>query len=265
MTGPLCAKSFFRIHRPALLLSSRAAAELACAMADLADTIRRIPLFSGLSREDIAKVLGKLEERSFVVGATVCKKGDSGDAFYLIHSGAVEVLLETPGGRAESIGVLGPQDCFGEMALLSGEPRSATIITLKDTILWRLSREDWDELIAKHPTWLLHFCATLSKRVSRAELHYSQGRDAFNSLAEEYYSARPAEEQQFLRRLALLNGIDSANLAAIIETDNTREFLAHLETSRLPFIRPLQRGNYELSDFFRDFLHEKLLAVEVND
>ena len=234
-------------------------------MADLADTIKRIPLFSGLSREDIAKVLGKLEERSFAVGATVFKKGDRGDAFYLIHSGAVEVLLETPGGRAESVGVLGPQDCFGEMALLSGETRSATIVTLRDTTLWRLSREDWNELIAKHPTWLLHFCATLSKRVSRAELHYSQGRDAFNSLAEEYYSARPSEEQRFLRRLALLTSIDSSNLAAIVETDSTREFLAHLETSRLPLIRPLERGNYELSDFFRDFLHEKLLAVEGKD
>ncbi len=231
-------------------------------MADLADTITRIPLFSGLSREDIAKVLGKLEERSFSVGTIIFNQGDRGDAFYLIHSGAVQVLLESPGGRTESIGVLGPQDCFGEMALLSGEPRSATIITLKDTTLWRLSREDWDELIAKHPTWLLHFCATLSKRVSRAEQHYSQGRDAFNSLAEEYYSARPPEEQQFLRSIALLAAIDSTRLASIVETEKAQEFLTHLETSRLPLIRPLQLGNYELYGFFRDFLHEKLLSVE---
>ena len=112
-------------------------------MADLAETIRNIPLFSGLSREDIAKILGKLEEKSFVAGATIFSQGEKGDSFYLTQSGAVQVVLESAGGRSESIAVLGPQEWFGEMALLSGEPRSATIRAVKDTIVWRLSREDW--------------------------------------------------------------------------------------------------------------------------
>ena len=89
-------------------------------MADLADTIRANPLFSGLSREDIAKILGRLEEKSFNAGTTVVSQGDQGDSFYFIQSGAVQVVLEGGGGRRETIAVLGPQDCgFGEMALLS--------------------------------------------------------------------------------------------------------------------------------------------------
>lgn len=118
-------------------------------MANLSDIIRNIPLFSGLSREDIAKILGKLEERSFSSGATIFSQGDQGDAFYLIQSGAVQVVLESKGVRSEGIVVLGPQDWFGEMAMLSEEPRSASIVTVKDTTVWRLSREDWDELIEK--------------------------------------------------------------------------------------------------------------------
>jgi CRP-like cAMP-binding protein len=177
-------------------------------MADLADTLRTIPLFSGLSREDIAKILGKLEERSFSAGTTIFSQGDKGDSFYFIQSGAVQVVLESAGGRKESIAVFGPQDWFGEMALLSGEPRSATIITVKETTVWRLSREAWDELIEKHPTWLLHFCATLSKRLANLEQQYSQGRDAFSSLAKEFYGSKSAEEQRFFRRAALLNTID---------------------------------------------------------
>ena len=121
-------------------------------MANLSDIIRSIPLFSGLPREDIAKILGKLEEKSFSSGETVFSQGDQGDAFYLIQSGAVQVVLEGKGVSREGIVVLGPQDWFGEMALLSQEPRSATIVAVKDTTLWRLSREDWDELIEKHPT-----------------------------------------------------------------------------------------------------------------
>ncbi len=152
-------------------------------MADLAVVIRRHPLFSALSREDIAKVLGKMEERHYVSGATIFSQGDGGDAFYIVQSGAVQVVLESR-GRTEIIRVLGPQDWFGEMALLSGEPRSATIVAVKDCLVWRLSRQAWDELIDKHPTWLLHFCAALSKKLSHVEQQYSQGREAFYLIAE---------------------------------------------------------------------------------
>src|SRR5919109_3923002 len=200
-------------------------------MADLADTLRTIPLFSGLSREDIAKILGKLEERSFSAGTTVFSQGDKGDSFYFIQSGAVQVVLESAGGRKESIAVFGPQDWFGEMALLSGEPRSATIITVKETTVWRLSREAWDELIEKHPTWLLHFCATLSKKLAHVEQQYSQSRDAFNSLAEEFYSSRAADERQFLCHAALLRSIHPETIERLLQTEGANTFLADLKKS----------------------------------
>jgi anion transporter len=231
-------------------------------MADLADTIRAISLFSGLSREDIAKILGRLEEKFFPAGTTILSQGDQGDSFYIIQSGAVQVVLEGGGGRRESIAVLGQGDDFGEMALLSGEPRSATIITVKDTTVWRLSREAWTELIEKYPTWLLHYCATLSKRLARVEQQYSQGRDAFNSLAEEFYSSRSPEQQQFSRRASLLTSIDAQTANQLLQTEGAKAFVADLEKSDFPLIRSLEGNRYELHAFFRDFLREKLLQVE---
>jgi len=230
-------------------------------MADLADIIRNIPLFSGLSREDMAKILGNLEEESVKAGTIIFSQGDKGDAFYLIHSGAVRIVLESTDGREETIAVLGPQDCFGEMALLSAEPRSASVIAVKDTMVWKLSRDSWDELIAKHPSWLLHFCAILSQRLARMEKQYSQGRDAFNTLAEEFYATRPEEEQRFLRRASLLARIDSKTVEFLLATEQAETFLSSLKESQLPLIRPLDEG-YELHPFFRDFLLEKLLEVE---
>ena len=112
-------------------------------MEGLADTIRSVLIFSGLSREDVAKVLGEMEEISFETGATIFSQGEQGDAFYLIQSGAVQVLLESGGDKSEVVAILGPRDWFGEMALLTGEPRSATIRAVKSTSLWRLRREDW--------------------------------------------------------------------------------------------------------------------------
>jgi len=231
-------------------------------MADLADTLRTIPLFSALSREDIAKVLGRLEEKSFPAGTTIFSQGEKGDSFYFIQSGAVQVVLESAGGRKENIAVFGPQDCFGEMALLSGEPRSATIITIKETTVWRLSREAWDELIEKHPTWLLHFCATLSKRLARIEQQYSQGRDAFNSLAEEFYSSRSPEQQRFFRHAALLNVVDQQTTDTVLQTEGAINFLIELEKSPFPLIRVLEGNKYELRDFFREFLKGKLREIE---
>src|ERR1051325_7084991 len=200
-------------------------------MAELSDTLRKVPIFSGLSREDIAKVLGKLEERVFPPGTTIFSQGDEGDSFYIIQSGAVQVVLESAGGRKENIAVFGPQDCFGEMALLSGEPRSATIIAVKETTTWRLSREAWAELIEKHPTWLLHFCATLSKRLARLDYQYSQGRDAFNKLAEEFYASRPAEEQRFFEAASLLTSLNPSNADELLHTTDAASFIGDLEKS----------------------------------
>jgi CRP-like cAMP-binding protein len=225
-------------------------------MEGLADTIRSVLIFSGLSREDIAKVLGKMEEVSFDVGATIVCQGDQGDAFYLIQSGAVEVVLESGPDKSEVIAIFGPNDWFGEMALLSGEPRSATIRTIKPTSVLRLQRHDWDELIEKHPTWLLHLAATLSKRLSYVDRQYSTGREAFNSLAEEFYSARAPHEQAFLRQASLIAGIDKVTWDELFQNKELTDQLIELGDSQFPLIRRLQDGKYELHSFFRDFLRE---------
>jgi anion transporter len=228
----------------------------------LAETIRSISIFSGLSREDVAKVLGKLEEISFAAHEKIVAQGDQGDAFYLIQSGTVQVVVESDAGNSEVIAILGPRDYFGEMALLSGEPRSATIQSVTDTKLWRLRREDWDELIAKHPTWLLQLSATLSKRLSHVDRQYSTSREAFNSLAEEFYTARSADEQAFFRQASLLRAIDTKTLAELFSSATPVNLLNELADSQFPLIRRLQNGAYELHSFFRDFLREKLLAVD---
>jgi anion transporter len=231
-------------------------------MEGLADTIRSVLIFSGLSREDVAKVLGKMEEISFEADATIFSQGEQGDAFYLIQSGAVQVLLESGSDKSEVVAILGPRDWFGEMALLTGEPRSATIRTIKSTSLWRLRREDWDELIEKHPTWLLQLSATLSKRLSYVDRQYSTGREAFNALAEEFYSAREPDEQAFFRQASLIGAADKRTWSEIFQNSAPTHLIIELGDGQFPLIRRLENGQYELHSFFRDFLREKLHAVE---
>jgi CRP-like cAMP-binding protein len=206
-------------------------------MEPLADTIRGIPIFSSLSREDVAKILGKLEERGLAAGETIFRQGDQGDAFYLIQSGAVQVVVDSGAGNAEIVAILGAQDWFGEMALLSGEPRSATIVTVKDSILWRLSRHDWDDLIEKHPSWLLQFCATLSKRLSFVDRQYSTGREAFKSLAEEFYSGRSPRQQEFFRHVSLLSAMDGATVEQLFQSKSFARVITDLSKGQSPLVR----------------------------
>ena len=73
----------------------------------LPETIREIPIFSGLSREDIDKVIGKMEECSFSAGTIIFSQGDRGNTFYFIESGAVQVLVKGATGTSETVALLG--------------------------------------------------------------------------------------------------------------------------------------------------------------
>jgi CRP-like cAMP-binding protein len=202
-------------------------------MADLAEILTSIPLFSALSREEIAKVLGKLEKKVFSSGATIFSQGDAGDAFYLIESGNVQVVLQTPGAQPETVAVLGGLDWFGEMALLSGEPRSATIVAVKDTSAWRLTREDWFELIDKHPTWLLHFCATLSKRLSQLDRRYSESAKSLSPQSRNFtIPDRP--RTSLLRRSRCSTGSMRIGLPRSLRSSRRKSFLPPSKKAMCP-------------------------------
>ena len=98
--------------------------------------VARVPLFAQLDAASIADLVGILQARTVPAGTTIVRKGERGDAMYLIASGVVEV--STPLGAVR----LGEGDFFGEMALVSHEPRSATVITVRSCDLLVLNADD---------------------------------------------------------------------------------------------------------------------------
>ncbi len=81
--------------------------------------------------------------------ATVIREGDVGDRFYLIRDGRVAVKK---GAAQEQVAVLGQGDFFGEMALLTGHPRNASIVTLEETVLYALSKPDFQAAMSDRAT-----------------------------------------------------------------------------------------------------------------
>ena len=89
-------------------------------MKSLREKIGEIPTFSGLTREDVAKLLDTMEECSFSAGAIIFSQGDTSDASYFIESGSVQVAVKNAATRSKAVSELGPQAWFGQGACLPG-------------------------------------------------------------------------------------------------------------------------------------------------
>ncbi|MET3290528.1 UNVERIFIED_CONTAM: di/tricarboxylate transporter [Brevibacillus sp. OAP136] len=127
--------------------------------------MNQIEMLHGLSKVEQARLLGKLERISYQNGETVFEQGAAGDSMYLIQSGKIELFTQGPDGRRFSLVVLTPGEAFGEMALLTGEARTATAIAVGDTVLMRIDAETFIELVNEKTSISAYFIRLLSKRL----------------------------------------------------------------------------------------------------
>src|SRR6202012_698423 len=95
--------------------------------------LRRVPVFSTLSREDLDQVARVAMTRRFDAGAIVVREGDEGSTCYIVSTGRARATREHPDGRSITLAHFDPGDIFGEMAMLDGERRSATIEATEPT------------------------------------------------------------------------------------------------------------------------------------
>ncbi|MCB9106750.1 MAG: cyclic nucleotide-binding domain-containing protein [Anaerolineales bacterium] len=113
--------------------------------------LRRIPLFSELTGQALNDVVRLLLLRFVPAGEIIFSQGDPGDAMYIVDSGSIDIIAETPGRPSQLQGRLTNGDYFGETALLTGKTRSFTTHAVSDTNLWCLYRTDFDSLLVKYP------------------------------------------------------------------------------------------------------------------
>ena len=110
--------------------------------------ISKVELVRSLPPEEMEGVLACVEPVQVLAGEMIFRRGDKGNALYLINEGQVNMLAGNGEAKDESvIAQLGPGQSFGEMALLTGEPRSATAVATTDSSLLRIDKEHFDELM----------------------------------------------------------------------------------------------------------------------
>jgi len=115
------------------------------------EIFKKISLFRELSNQELIKIGNLTQKVSFNPKNIVFRKGDAGDALYLIREGEMEVLAPSPEAEEveDVVAVLKPGELFGEMALVEGEPRSATVRARTDAKLLRIKKEYFEDLM-KH-------------------------------------------------------------------------------------------------------------------
>ncbi len=119
--------------------------------ADPTAGMAKTPLFSDFTASELSAVLGQLKHQTFPSRATIVKEGDPGDSLFVLSQGRVRVVGTGPGGKPIELAELGEGDFFGEVALLTGKPRTATIACLEETEVLELNRADLEELERRHP------------------------------------------------------------------------------------------------------------------
>ena len=104
------------------------------------------PLFEKLDPAEIQEIIHVVEVDEYQAGHIIFSESDPGDAWFVMYRGAVEVLKHGVEGE-KRIAVIGPEECFGEMSILDGLPRSATIRASENSVVFRVPRSAFDALL----------------------------------------------------------------------------------------------------------------------
>jgi MFS family permease len=126
-----------------LLRADRQAARVLAELKPRIALLEVLDLFADATRAGLEQLAKACEEVLLPAGAVVVQEGDLADALYVLVDGEVEVSARGEAGRSRHLRTMGPRSYFGEIGILRGVPRTATVRTTEPTTLWRISAEDF--------------------------------------------------------------------------------------------------------------------------
>ncbi|MGI8552856.1 MAG: alpha/beta fold hydrolase [Dehalococcoidia bacterium] len=146
--------------------SAGAAASEDPAVHDVTELLARVDLFARLERGALVRLAGLAKALAVAAGETVFRQGDPGDAFYVVTQGMFDVFIAAGGSQGEvAVRHMGPGEYFGEMALLTNDPRSATIRAASDGGLLQIGQTHFRALLHRDAVVATAIAAALSRRM----------------------------------------------------------------------------------------------------
>jgi CRP-like cAMP-binding protein len=128
--------------------------------------LRRVALFEGLSSNERIWLAGRASEQLRLTGHPIVRQGDPGSSLFVVKEGVLDVTLKADDGTVQTIGQVRAGHVFGEMSLLTGTPRGATVTPAVDTLVAEITKEDIEPIFRDHPELIEDIGAMLAERQS---------------------------------------------------------------------------------------------------
>jgi uncharacterized membrane protein len=135
------------------------------------ELLKHVPLFSQMDDDELAGLRGMMELTSFTAGESIIHEAEAGNEFYVLLDGRVQVEVLDAGGAQVVVEDIGPGGFFGELSMLTNEPRSAGVKAVDDARTLSLDRDQFLEFLRHHPHAAVDVLTVLGQRLNRtAEL-----------------------------------------------------------------------------------------------
>ncbi len=138
---------------------------------DTARMFEKVPVLSPLSPEERAKLAHQVNIEPFGEGEIIVRQNEAGDSLYIIAKGSCEVLLESDSRQSKQVAVLKKGDFFGEMSLLTGEPRTATVRVIEDTEVIVIQKDIFSEILTANSGISEYLGQVLAERQQQLTTH----------------------------------------------------------------------------------------------
>ncbi len=199
-----------------------ASSRLPARAANTDEILKHQILFSDLSSEELAALRSKMRPRSYAADEIIFHEDDPASGLFILVSGIVKICVSSEEGQESLIALMFPGDCFGEMAVLDGRPRSATAVTLEKAETLLLLRNDFMDFLEGHPKAARNVISLLCQRL----------RDTNESVADLAFFDIHGRVAKRILQLARDHGVSRPNGIEIAIPITQQDFANYVGASR---------------------------------
>ena len=139
-------------------------------MSESTEFLANVPIFSDLDQETLQKIINSGTTQSFKKNSIIMSEEESGSALFVIAKGKVKIARTGGEDKEVILAILGESDFFGEMSLLDGMTRSATVTAVEDTKLFMIQRTEFLDLLKKFPDVSIALLTELTRRLRASSM-----------------------------------------------------------------------------------------------
>ncbi len=165
---------------------------------ELIALLKRVDILQPLKEEELQMLAGDLGHQLFAKGEHVCRQGEQGSTFYLVKSGSISVRVKGADGVEAEVAKLPAGSYFGEMSLLTGDPRTSTCTAIEDSEILSLDRETFAVLLQENPSVAQSMSDILAARQTATQEKLTQERE---TMVRRRAEAVPAASQNILDKI----------------------------------------------------------------